>query len=158
MHRAYSGLISAGLTFWLNKADLQPDPEDNWKQASKRPPTEEGKANAVFAWAICRAVKSNAVVFAKGGATLAIGGGQTSRVFAVKTAIARAEANGISLQGSSVASDAFFPFRDGLDLCAQAGAVCVIQPGGSIRDQEVIDAADEQDISMLFAQRRHFYH
>jgi phosphoribosylaminoimidazolecarboxamide formyltransferase/IMP cyclohydrolase len=104
---------------------------------------------------VCKHVKSNAIVFADATHLLAVGGGQTSRVDSVKIAAAR---GGHALKGSAVASDAFFPFRDGLDALGQAGAGAVIQPGGSVRDAEVIAAADEFGIAMVFTGVRHFRH
>jgi phosphoribosylaminoimidazolecarboxamide formyltransferase/IMP cyclohydrolase len=103
-------------------------------------------------------VKSNAIVFCKNGTTLGVGGGQPSRLDSARIAATKAEQFGLSLKGSAVASDAFFPFRDGLDVVADHGAACVIQPGGSKRDQEVIDAADEHGIAMVFTGVRHFRH
>ena len=109
-----------------------------------------------FAWRVCAHVKSNTILFASADRTLGVGAGQMSRVDSVKVAIMKAgEGN---LQGSVVASDAFFPFRDGLDAVAAAGATAVVQPGGSVRDQEVIDAADEHGLAMVFTGRRHFRH
>jgi phosphoribosylaminoimidazolecarboxamide formyltransferase/IMP cyclohydrolase len=108
-----------------------------------------------FGWRVCKHVKSNAIVFSTADRILAVGGGQTSRVESVKIAAAR---GGEALRGSAVASDAFFPFRDGLDALAQAGARSVAQPGGSVRDAELIAAADEHDIAMVFTGVRHFRH
>ena len=112
----------------------------------------------LFAWRVVKFVKSNAIVFCRDGMTLAIGAGQMSRVDAARNAVMKAKNAGISLEGSAVASDAFFPFRDGLDMVVDAGATSIIQPGGSIRDQEVIDAADERGIAMAFTSIRHFRH
>jgi phosphoribosylaminoimidazolecarboxamide formyltransferase/IMP cyclohydrolase len=103
-------------------------------------------------------VKSNAIVFCRGGATLGVGAGQMSRVDSVRIAALKAEAAKLALAGSAVASDAFFPFRDGLDALAAAGAKAVIQPGGSVRDDEVIAAADQHGIAMVFTGVRHFRH
>jgi phosphoribosylaminoimidazolecarboxamide formyltransferase/IMP cyclohydrolase len=103
-------------------------------------------------------VKSNAIVFASGGRTLGVGAGQMSRVDSARIASLKAETAGLSLAGSAVASDAFFPFRDGVDVVAQAGAKAVIQPGGSVRDDEVIGAADELGLAMVFTGVRHFRH
>ena len=131
---------------------------------TKRPPTPDEWRGLRFAWRICSHVKSNAVIFTNAEQTLAVGGGQMSRVDAVKIAIMKAgdrEATGGSgrvLAGSVAASDAFFPFRDGLDAVAQAGATAVVQPGGSARDAEVIAAADEHGLAMVFTGRRHFRH
>jgi phosphoribosylaminoimidazolecarboxamide formyltransferase/IMP cyclohydrolase len=103
-------------------------------------------------------VKSNAVIFTDAARTLAIGAGQMSRVDAAKVAVAKAGGSNVSLAGAAAASDAFFPFRDGLDALAAAGATAVVQPGGSVRDAEVIAAADEHGIAMVFTGRRHFRH
>jgi phosphoribosylaminoimidazolecarboxamide formyltransferase/IMP cyclohydrolase len=122
---------------------------------TKRHPTEEEWRALRFAWRVCAHVKSNTIIFTGSESTRAIGAGQMSRVDAVKVAVMKA---GATLKGSVVASDAFFPFRDGLDALAEAGATAVVQPGGSVRDAEVIAAADEQDIAMVFTGRRHFRH
>jgi phosphoribosylaminoimidazolecarboxamide formyltransferase/IMP cyclohydrolase len=126
------------------------------KVVTKRAPTTEEWAALRFAWRVCAHVKSNAVIFTTGDRTLAIGAGQMSRVDAVKVAVLKAAAG--SLAGSAAASDAFFPFRDGLDALADAGATAVVQPGGSVRDAEVIAAADERGLTMVFTGRRHFRH
>jgi phosphoribosylaminoimidazolecarboxamide formyltransferase / IMP cyclohydrolase len=131
------------------------EPALEWKVVTKRAPTPEEEATLRFAWRVCKHVKSNAIVFARGGQLLAAGGGQTSRVDSVKIAAAR---GGEALKGSAVASDAFFPFRDGLDEAARAGATCVIHPGGSVRDSEVIAAADEHNMAMVLTGVRHFRH
>lgn len=115
-------------------------------------------ADMLFAWRVAKFVKSNAVVFAAGGRTLGIGAGQMSRVDSTRIAVGKAQHAGLSLAGCAVASDAFFPFRDGLDILAQAGAKAVIQPGGSMRDEEVIAAANEQGVAMVFTGHRHFRH
>jgi phosphoribosylaminoimidazolecarboxamide formyltransferase/IMP cyclohydrolase len=112
----------------------------------------------LFAWRVAKYVKSNAIVFCKGGRTLGIGAGQMSRVDAARVADFKAKEAGLSLAGSVVASDAFFPFRDGVEVVAQAGAKAVIQPGGSVRDDEVIGAADELGLVMVFTGVRHFRH
>ena len=112
----------------------------------------------VFAFRVARFVKSNAIVFCKAGMTLGVGAGQMSRVDSTRIAAIKAKNAGLTLRGSVVASDAFFPFRDGLDVVAQAGARAVIQPGGSVRDKEVIAAADEHGIAMVFTGMRHFRH
>jgi phosphoribosylaminoimidazolecarboxamide formyltransferase/IMP cyclohydrolase len=127
---------------------------------SKRPPTEAEWTALRFAWRICAHVKSNAVIFTDATRTLAIGAGQMSRVDAVQVAVMKAgKADGAnSLAGSVAASDAFFPFRDGLDALAAAGATAVVQPGGSLRDAEVIAAADERGLAMVFTGKRHFRH
>lgn len=112
----------------------------------------------LFAWKVAKFVKSNAIVFCKGGMTMGVGAGQMSRLDSARIASIKAEAAQLSLQGTVVASDAFFPFRDGLDVVVDAGASCVIQPGGSMRDQEVIDAANERGVAMVFTGVRHFRH
>ena len=122
---------------------------------TKRAPTTEEMQAMRFAWKVAKHVKSNAIVFAKGGATLGVGAGQMSRVDSVKIAVMKAQC---SLAGSVVASDAFFPFPDGVEEAAKAGATAVIQPGGSMRDAEVIAAADRLGLAMVFAGMRHFLH
>lgn len=125
---------------------------------TKRQPSSEQIADLMFAWNVARFVKSNTIVYAKGGMTLGVGAGQMSRVDSARIAMIKAEEAGLSLVGSVAASDAFFPFRDGLDVVVDAGATAVIQPGGSIRDDEVIAAADERGIAMVFTGERHFRH
>ena len=112
----------------------------------------------LFAWNVAKFVKSNAIVFCKDGMTMGVGAGQMSRLDSARIASIKAEHAGLSLKGSVVASDAFFPFRDGLDVVIDHGATCVIQPGGSMRDQEVIDAANERGVAMVFSGVRHFRH
>jgi phosphoribosylaminoimidazolecarboxamide formyltransferase / IMP cyclohydrolase len=121
-------------------------------------PRAEQLADLLFAWRVAKFVKSNAIVYCRDGRTLGIGAGQMSRVDSTRIAAIKAQNAGLSLAGSVVASDAFFPFRDGLDVVADNGAVAVIQPGGSMRDQEVIAAADERGIAMVFTGVRHFRH
>jgi phosphoribosylaminoimidazolecarboxamide formyltransferase/IMP cyclohydrolase len=131
------------------------------KVVTRRQPSEAEWKALRFAWRVSAHVKSNAVIFTGDDQTLAIGAGQMSRVDAVKTAVLKAqEASpaGNRLAGSVVASDAFFPFRDGLDAVVAAGATAVVQPGGSVRDAEVIAAADEHGVAMVFTGRRHFRH
>jgi phosphoribosylaminoimidazolecarboxamide formyltransferase/IMP cyclohydrolase len=128
---------------------------------TKRAPTEAEWDALRFAWRVCAHVKSNAVIFTDASRTLAIGAGQMSRVDAVQVAVMKAasKADGArALTGSVAASDAFFPFRDGLDALAAAGATAVVQPGGSLRDGEVIAAADEHGLAMVLTGRRHFRH
>ncbi len=127
----------------------------NAKVATTRTPTAAERADLAFAWAVAKHVKSNAIVFAKNGVTVAIGAGQMSRVDSVRICERKA---GDALKGAVVASDAFFPFRDGVDVLAAAGAVAVVQPGGSVRDEEVIGAANEGGLAMLFTGMRHFRH
>ncbi len=128
---------------------------DDVQVVSKRKPTSDELASLDFAWRVVKHVKSNAILFCKGQQTAAVGAGQMSRVDAAKIAVMKAQ---IPLRGSVVASDAFFPFRDGVDALAEAGAVAVIQPGGSKRDEEVIAAADEHGMAMVFTGMRHFRH
>ena len=120
-----------------------------------RKPTDEEYAACAFAWKVCKHVKSNAIIYAKPGQTVGIGAGQMSRVDSVKLAVMKAQ---LPIKGCVMASDAFFPFRDGLDAAAQAGITCVIQPGGSIRDAEVVKAADEHGVAMIMTGMRHFRH
>jgi phosphoribosylaminoimidazolecarboxamide formyltransferase/IMP cyclohydrolase len=126
------------------------------KVATKRAPTPDEWTALRFAWRVCAHVKSNAVIFTAADRTLAVGAGQMSRVDAVKVAVMKAAAG--TLRGSVAASDAFFPFRDGLDAVADAGATAAVQPGGSVRDAEVVAAADERGLAMVFTGRRHFRH
>lgn len=128
------------------------------KIVSKLKPNQEQMADMLFAWRVAKYVKSNAIVFCKNNQTLGIGAGQMSRVDSTKIASIKAQNANLDLINSVVASDAFFPFRDGIDVLATAGAKCVIQPGGSLRDEEVISAADELGLVMLFTGYRHFRH
>jgi len=125
---------------------------------TRRDPTAAEMNDLVFAFRVAKFVKSNAIVFCRGGMTLGVGAGQMSRVDSTRIAAIKAKNAGLSLRGSVVASDAFFPFRDGLDVVAEAGARAVIQPGGSVRDKEVIAAADEHGMAMVFTGMRHFRH
>jgi phosphoribosylaminoimidazolecarboxamide formyltransferase/IMP cyclohydrolase len=125
---------------------------------SKRQPTPQQMQDLMFAWRVAKFVKSNAIVFCGNGMTLGVGAGQMSRVDSARIASIKAQNAGLTLAGSAVASDAFFPFRDGLDVVVAAGAGAVIQPGGSVRDQEVIAAADEHDVVMVLTGTRHFRH
>ncbi len=125
---------------------------------TRRQPTPAQLQDMLFAWKVAKYVKSNAIVFCAGGMTLGVGAGQMSRLDSARIASIKAQHAGLSLQASVVASDAFFPFRDGLDVVVDAGASCVIQPGGSMRDDEVIAAADERDVAMAVTGVRHFRH
>ena len=125
---------------------------------STRQPTAEELRDALFCWKVAKYVKSNAIVYAKGDMTIGVGAGQMSRVYSAKIAGIKAADEGLEVQGCVMASDAFFPFRDGIDAAAQAGVTCVIQPGGSIRDDEVIQAANEHGMAMIFTHMRHFRH
>ncbi len=128
------------------------------KVVSKRAPTEAELDDLIFAWKVAKYVKSNAIVYAKNRQTIGVGAGQMSRVNSARIAAIKAEHAGLNVQGAVMASDAFFPFRDGIDNAAQVGIKCIIQPGGSMRDAEVIAAADEHDIAMVFTGMRHFRH
>jgi phosphoribosylaminoimidazolecarboxamide formyltransferase / IMP cyclohydrolase len=125
---------------------------------TKKAPSAQQMRDLLFAWKVAKFVKSNAIVFCAGGMTLGVGAGQMSRIDSARIAGIKAENAGLTLQGSAVASDAFFPFRDGLDVVVDAGATCVIQPGGSMRDAEVTAAADERGIAMVLTGVRHFRH
>src|SRR6478752_6761997 len=128
------------------------------KVVTKKQPTAEQLQDLLFAWKVAKYVKSNAIVFCKDGMTMGVGAGQMSRLDSARIASIKAQHAKLSLQGTAVASDAFFPFRDGLDVVIDEGASCVIQPGGSMRDGEVIAAADERGVAMVFSGVRHFRH
>jgi phosphoribosylaminoimidazolecarboxamide formyltransferase/IMP cyclohydrolase len=144
--------------FLVQSTDARTVTEEDLTVVSKKAPGAEQLSDLLFAWHIAKFVKSNAIVFCARGRTLGIGAGQMSRVDSTRIAAIKAANAGLSLAGSVVASDAFFPFRDGLDVVADNGAVAVIQPGGSVRDSEVIAAADERGIAMVFTGVRHFRH
>ncbi|EKO3611257.1 bifunctional phosphoribosylaminoimidazolecarboxamide formyltransferase/IMP cyclohydrolase [Vibrio metschnikovii] len=131
---------------------------DDLNVVTTRQPTEEELKDALFCWKIAKYVKSNAIVYAKGDMTIGVGAGQMSRVYSAKIAGIKAADEGLQVEGCVMASDAFFPFRDGIDAAAQAGIKCVIQPGGSMRDDEVIAAANEHGMAMIFTGMRHFRH
>jgi phosphoribosylaminoimidazolecarboxamide formyltransferase/IMP cyclohydrolase len=139
----------------LQDRDLKRVTRADCKVVTKRQPSEDEWKDLLFGWRVVAHVKSNAILIAKNGATLGVGPGQTNRVGSVKIA---SEAAGARAQGASLASDAFFPFRDGVDAAAKAGVKSIIQPGGSVKDDEAIKAADEQGIAMVFTGMRHFYH
>lgn len=144
---------------WLIQTpDSQLLDEKALRVVTKREPTDEQMSDLMFAWRVAKFVKSNAIVFAGQGMTLGVGAGQMSRVDSARIAAIKAANGGLDLKGSAVASDAFFPFRDGLDVVIDAGANCVIQPGGSMRDDEVIAAANERDVVMVLTGMRHFRH
>ena len=151
LKRVGSGLLmQTADTYELSPADV--------KVVTRLQPTAGQLQDLMFAWKVAKYVKSNAIVFCAGGMTLGVGAGQMSRVDSARIAGIKAHNAGLSLQDSVVASDAFFPFRDGLDVVIDAGARCVIQPGGSMRDDEVIAAADQRGVAMLFTGVRHFRH
>ena len=162
--RSILGATLAQETDWVVEAQgaWTSDVPDGLRVVTKRQPSAEEWAALRFAWRICAHVKSNTVIFTDAARTLAIGAGQMSRVDAVRTAVMkaadRAKDSARPLAGSVAASDAYFPFRDGLDSVAAAGATAVVQPGGSVRDPEVIAAADEHGLAMVFTGRRHFRH
>jgi phosphoribosylaminoimidazolecarboxamide formyltransferase/IMP cyclohydrolase len=151
MKRVGGGLL-------LQSADARNVETSELKVVTRRAPTAQQMDDLLFAWKVAKFVKSNAIVFCAGGTTLGVGAGQMSRIDSARIASIKAENARLSLEGSAVASDAFFPFRDGLDVVVDAGAACVIQPGGSMRDAEVIAAADERGIAMVFTGVRHFRH
>jgi phosphoribosylaminoimidazolecarboxamide formyltransferase/IMP cyclohydrolase len=142
----------------VQSSDAQILNEKDLKVVTKKKPTDAQRADLLFAWRVAKYVKSNAIVFCRDGATVGIGAGQMSRLDSVRVAAIKALEAKLELKGSVVASDAFFPFRDGLDALAEAGASAVIQPGGSVKDAEVIAAADERGVAMLFTGMRHFRH
>jgi phosphoribosylaminoimidazolecarboxamide formyltransferase/IMP cyclohydrolase len=149
--RVYGGVL-------LQEPDVAIEDIASCRVATQRKPTEEEARALAFNWKVAKHVKSNAVVFGSADRTLALGGGATSRVDAIHAAVAKAARTGLDLQGSALASDAFFPFPDSLEVAVAAGATAVIQPGGSVRDEEVIEAADRLGIAMLFSGARHFRH
>jgi phosphoribosylaminoimidazolecarboxamide formyltransferase/IMP cyclohydrolase len=132
--------------------------QDDLHVVSNVQPTQEQLDDLLFCWKVAKYVKSNAIVYAKANTTVGIGAGQMSRVYSAKIAGIKAADENLEVAGSVMASDAFFPFRDGIDAAAAAGIKAVIQPGGSMRDQEVIDAANEHGIAMVFTGMRHFRH
>jgi phosphoribosylaminoimidazolecarboxamide formyltransferase/IMP cyclohydrolase len=142
----------------LQSTDARNVQRSELQVVTKKQPTAAQLDDLMFAWKVAKFVKSNAIVYCGGGMTLGVGAGQMSRVDSSRIASIKAANAGLSLQGAAVASDAFFPFRDGLDVVVDAGAACVIQPGGSMRDAEVIAAADERGIAMVFTGVRHFRH
>jgi len=132
--------------------------ENDFRIVTKRHPTQGELSDLLFAWRVVKFVKSNAIVYCKDGMTVGIGAGQMSRVYSARIAAIKAADEGLEVRGSVMASDAFFPFRDGIDSAAEVGIAAVVQPGGSVRDDEVVAAADEHDIAMVFTGMRHFRH
>ncbi len=149
---------AGGLLVQEQDGPLAADVREAWTAPTERPPSEREWADLDFAWRVCKHVKSNAIVYARDGATLGIGAGQMSRIDASEVAVAKGAKSGLDFAGCVVASDAFFPFADGLVAAAEAGATAAVQPGGSVRDDEVIAAADERGLAMVFTGRRHFRH
>lgn len=145
--------VSGGLL--VQDRDDQPDPETDWKVVTERQPTDAELRDLNFGWLVCKHVKSNAIVYAADGMAVGVGAGQMSRLDSAEIA---AKKSGERSKGGIVASDAFFPFRDGIDEAAKAGITAAIQPGGSVKDEEVIAAANEHGMAMIFTSRRHFKH
>ncbi|MES9900341.1 MAG: bifunctional phosphoribosylaminoimidazolecarboxamide formyltransferase/IMP cyclohydrolase [Sedimenticola sp.] len=154
IHRLDFKRVNGGLL--VQDADLQLS--NDIRVVTKRTPTEQEMKDLLFTWQVAKFVKSNAIVYGKNNMTIGVGAGQMSRINSARIAGFKAEHAGLEVPGSVMASDAFFPFRDGLDSAAEAGIRAVIQPGGSMRDEEVIAAADEHDIAMVFTGMRHFRH
>jgi phosphoribosylaminoimidazolecarboxamide formyltransferase/IMP cyclohydrolase len=148
--------VGSGLL--MQTADIREVTRDELKVVTKLAPTDAQLADLLFAWRVAKYVKSNAIVYAKDGRTIGVGAGQMSRVYSARIAGIKANDAGLVVPGSVMASDAFFPFRDGIDAAAEAGIKAVIQPGGSMRDAEVIAAADEHGLAMVFTGIRHFRH
>lgn len=148
--------VNGGLL--IQDKDLELVNASDLKVVTERKPSPTEIADLMFAWKVAKMVKSNAIVYAKDSQTVGIGAGQMSRVNSARIAVIKAEHANLAVKGSVMASDAFFPFRDGIDNAANAGVSCVIQPGGSMRDQEVIDAANEHGLAMVFTGQRHFRH
>lgn len=144
--------------YLLQNLDYGGDSEEQYKVVTERQPTEDEWQAMRFGWKVCKWVKSNAVIYVNANQTLGVGAGQMSRIDASRLAVIKAKDAGLDLAGSTVCSDAFFPFRDGVDAAAEAGATAVIQPGGSIRDEEVIAAANEHHMAMVLTGVRHFRH
>ncbi|HAZ41467.1 MAG TPA: bifunctional phosphoribosylaminoimidazolecarboxamide formyltransferase/inosine monophosphate cyclohydrolase, partial [Methylococcaceae bacterium] len=142
----------------LQDADQGSVSQNDLKVVTQRAPSPSELNDLLFAWKVAKFVKSNAIVYAKDGHTIGVGAGQMSRVYSARIAAIKAQDAGLQVQGSVVASDAFFPFRDGVDSAAEAGVTALIQPGGSVRDAEVIAAADEHGMAMVFTGMRHFRH
>ena len=147
--------VTGGLL--MQDGDSAADERDSMEVVTEREPTEREWADALFAWRVCRHVRSNAIVLAAQDATIGIGAGQMSRVDSVRIAIDKCRSQEM-LKGATMASDAFFPFSDGPELAFDAGITAVIQPGGSVRDDEVIAAANKAGVAMIFTKRRHFRH
>ena len=148
--------VNGGLL--VQEADLGMVGIDDLEVVSKRKPTQEELKELLFCWKVAKFVKSNAIVYTKNNQTVGIGAGQMSRVYSAKIAGIKAQDEGLEVKGCVMASDAFFPFRDGIDAAAKVGIECVIHPGGSMRDQEVIEAADEHNMVMVLTKMRHFRH
>jgi len=148
--------VSGGLL--VQNTDLGKITADDLKVVTEKAPTADQVDDMLFAWTVVKYVKSNAIIFCKDGMTVGVGAGQMSRVYSTKIAAIKAADEGLEVQGSVMASDAFFPFRDGIDAAAETGIAAIIQPGGSMRDEEVIQAANEHGLAMVFTGMRHFRH
>ena len=148
--------VSGGLL--VQNTDLGSVTADDLKVVTKKVPTPKQIEDLLFAWTVVKYVKSNAIIFCKDGMTIGVGAGQMSRVYSTKIAAIKAADEGLEVEGSVMASDAFFPFRDGIDTAAETGIAAIIQPGGSMRDEEVIEAANEHGLAMVFTGMRHFRH
>jgi phosphoribosylaminoimidazolecarboxamide formyltransferase/IMP cyclohydrolase len=148
--------VNGGLL--VQDRDLGHVTESDLKVVTQRAPTSQELQDLLFAWRVAKFVKSNAIVYCRDGMTIGVGAGQMSRVYSARIAALKAADEGLEVRGSVMASDAFFPFRDGIDQAAEVGIVAVIQPGGSMRDDEVISAADEHGMAMVFTGMRHFRH
>ena len=160
MQRRVSTISAFMADSWFRTADRTRNTFDQsaLEVVSARQPSAQQLQDLLFAWVVVKSVKSNAIVFAKDRRTVGIGAGQMSRVYSTRIAAIKAADEGLQVAGSVMASDAFFPFRDGIDSAAEVGIAAVIQPGGSKRDAEVIAAADEHDMVMVFTGMRHFRH
>jgi phosphoribosylaminoimidazolecarboxamide formyltransferase/IMP cyclohydrolase len=154
VHRTDFKRVNGGLL--VQDADLALTHET--KTVTRRAPTDRELTDLLFSWRVAKFVKSNAIVYGRDGMTIGVGAGQMSRVNSARIAGIKAEQAGLEVTGSVMASDAFFPFRDGIDQAAAAGITAVIQPGGSMRDEETIAAADEHGMAMVFTGMRHFRH
>jgi len=148
--------VSGGLL--VQTTDLGKITEADLKVVTETAPTAAQIRDMLFAWTVVKYVKSNAIIFCKDNMTLGVGAGQMSRVYSTKIAALKAADEGLELKGSVMASDAFFPFRDGIDAAAETGIAAIIQPGGSMRDEEVVQAANEHGLAMVFTGMRHFRH
>ena len=151
-----SNKVSGGIL--IQSDDTFMVPQEDLKCVTKRQPSDSEIEDLMFAWKVAKFVKSNAIVYVKNKQTIGIGAGQMSRVISAEIANLKAKEEGLEVKCAAMASDAFFPFRDGIDKAASSGISSIIQPGGSIKDEEVIAAADENDIAMLFTGTRHFRH
>jgi phosphoribosylaminoimidazolecarboxamide formyltransferase/IMP cyclohydrolase len=148
--------VSGGLL--VQNTDMGRITADDLKVVTEKVPTPEQIEDMLFAWTVVKYVKSNAIIFCKDHMTIGVGAGQMSRVYSTKIAAIKAADEGLDVKGSVMASDAFFPFRDGIDAAAKTGIAAIIQPGGSMRDDEVIQAANEHGLAMVFTNMRHFRH